>query len=469
MQTKNQTTLPYKLVKQNADMLTPIGIYTNLEGKKKFLLESSFPHEKKGKFSFIGADPYLELIGEDNVTTVLNHNKGTEEKIDSPVLSVLQKQLPKMEIDLPLPFAGGAIGYIGYDVIRSYEQIGADLEDTIDMPEVHLMLYKNVIAFDHRNEAAYLIAMNPDEQSENVLDERIETMKRALTSTVTIPTYDEKNMTFQPEMDKEQFMENVKVAKQHIQQGDAFQIVLSQRMKATINGDPFSFYRKLRKANPSPYMFYIDFESYQVLGASPESLVQTTGKRIVTNPIAGTRPRGKTDEEDATLVKDLLADAKEIAEHRMLVDLSRNDIGRVSEIDTITIPTFMEVEKYQHVMHIVSEVHGKLRDNYSSIDALIACLPAGTVSGAPKIRAMQIINDLEESKRGVYAGGIGYINFNHDINMALAIRSLVIKENTAYLQAGAGIVYDSIPENEYNETLYKAKSLMEVNNHDSTN
>lgn len=467
MQTEKQ--VPYKFIKQNADTLTPIGIYTNLNGTKKFLLESSFPHAKKGKFSFIGADPYQEFISENNGTTILDHENGTKEMKNSPVLSVLKEMLPKLELDLPLPFFGGAIGYIGYDSIRSYEQIGDDLPDNLDMPNVHLMLYKNIIAFDHRNESAYLIAMNPDHQPENVLDERLADLKKALIPIPIADTLDDENMIFKPETDKQQFMKKVKVAKQHIQQGDAFQVVLSQRMEAAIHGDPFTFYRKLRKANPSPYMFYIDFEVYQVLGASPESLVQTTGKHIITNPIAGTRPRGNTEAEDDALTKDLLADEKEIAEHRMLVDLSRNDIGRVSEVDSITIPTYMKVEKYQHVMHIVSEVHGELNANYSSIDALIACLPAGTVSGAPKIRAMQIINDLEESKRGVYGGGIGYINFNHDVNMALAIRSLVIKENKAYLQAGAGIVYDSIPENEYNETLHKAKSLMEVSNNDSTN
>ncbi|ASK61454.1 anthranilate synthase component I [Virgibacillus phasianinus] len=468
MLTEQQATAPYKFIKLNADTLTPIGIYTNLTGKKKFLLESSFPHAKKGKFSFIGADPYQEFIGSENNTTILHHEHGTKEVQTSPVLSTLKERLPKLDIDLPLPFAGGAIGYIGYDAIRSYEQIGAKLQDDLEMPDVHLMLYKSVIAFDHRNESAYLIAMNPDQESETVLNERLENLKDALTTTPNTDTSPNENMTFYPEMDKEQFMENVKFAKKHIQQGDAFQIVLSQRMAATIHGDPLSFYRKLRKVNPSPYMFYIDFDAYQVLGASPESLVQTTGRHIVTNPIAGTRPRGKTEQEDVELTKDLLADEKEIAEHRMLVDLSRNDIGRVSEVDSITIPTYMKVEKYQHVMHIVSEVHGRLSKNYSSIDALIACLPAGTVSGAPKIRAMQIINDLEESKRGVYAGGIGYINVNHDVNMALAIRSLVIKEKKAYLQAGAGVVYDSDPENEYNETLHKAKSLMEVNNHDSS-
>lgn len=463
------STIPYKIKKKNADTLTPIGIYQSLAGVKKFLLESSFEHEKKGKFSFIGMNPYKEFIGNGNTTTIQHLEQGTTEKLDGPVISLLPKYFPKMDIDLPFPFIGGAIGYIGYDTIRSYEDIGTALPDDLEMPDVHLMIYKSVIVFDHSDESVYLIAMNPDQEEEPVLGKRLAELEIALHSVQQMDTPAEENMGFLPEMDKQQFMKNVEIAKEHIRAGDTLQIVLSQRMQAAIHGDPFTFYRKLRKANPSPYMFYIDFADYLVLGASPESLIQTTGNQIVTNPIAGTRPRGKTEAEDEAHTKDLLADEKEIAEHRMLVDLSRNDLGRVCENDSITIPTYMKIEKYQHVMHMVSEVHGKLHRDFSSIDALISCLPAGTVSGAPKIRAMQIINDLEAKKRGVYGGGIGYISFTHNLNMALAIRSLVIKENTAYLQAGAGIVYDSVPENEYNETLHKARSLMEVNNYDFTN
>src|SRR5699024_494270 len=229
--------------------------------------------------------------------------------------------------------------------------------------------------------------------------------------------------------------------------------------QAEVNGDPFSYYRKLRFANPSPYMFYVDFDDYLIIGTSPESLIQTTGKQIVTNPIAGTRHRGKTDAEDRLLMDELLADQKEIAEHQMLVNLSRKDLEQVCEIDSITIPTYMQIEKYQHVMHIVTEVHGTLKPNKSSIDALIATLPAGTVSGTPKIRAMQIINELEDYKRGIYGGGIGFISFTHDLNLALAIRSIIIKNKTAYLQTGAGIVFDSDPDAEFAETLHKARSL----------
>ncbi|GAB3046155.1 anthranilate synthase component I [Virgibacillus ainsalahensis] len=466
MKTTEKKTLPCKFIKQNADTLTPIEIFKRIAGKKKFLLESSFQHEKKGKYSFIGSDPYQEIIGYGSKTTDVKHETGTTKNVSEAALPYIQKQLPKIDTDLPLPFYGGAIGYVGYDAIRQYENIGEVLPDDLNMPDIHFMLYKNIIVFDHNKENIYLVAVNPDNQPEEVLDERLQQLKDMLKAQANTKEDTNSSVRFEPEITEEKFKKNVEIAKKHIRQGDIFQVVLSQKMTAEINGDPFSFYRKLRKANPSPYMFYIDFEDYLVLGASPESLIQTTGDEVVTNPIAGTRARGTSPREDEALAQELLTDEKEIAEHRMLVDLSRNDLGRVCEVGSITIPTYMKIEKYQHVMHIVSEVTGKLNKNYTSIDALASCLPAGTVSGAPKIRAMQIINDLEDKKRGAYAGGIGYINFNHDLNIALAIRSLVIKEKRAYLQTGAGVVYDSVPEKEYAETLHKAKSLMEVNNID---
>lgn len=461
-------TSPYKIIKQNADTLTPIAIFSRLSGKKKFLLESSFEHEQKGKFSFIGSSPYQEIIGACHTTTVVHHETGCQEKYAQDPLQYVQNHLPKIATDLPFPFYGGAIGYIGYDAIRQYEDIGDILPDELNMPDIHLMMYQDVIVFDHANEMVYLIAMNLDDQPDTALDNRLQALQNALDSNQGIMADDMAPVSFKPETSEEMFKEKIETVKRHIQEGDIFQVVLSQRMTANFEGNPFSFYRRLRKANASPYMFYIDFDDYLVLGASPESLIQTSGNKVVANPIAGTRARGQTEAEEASLVEELLADEKEIAEHRMLVDLSRNDVGRVCEIGSITIPTYMKVEKYQHVMHIVSEVHGKLKAGFTSIDALKACLPAGTVSGAPKIRAMQIINELEEKKRGVYAGGIGYINFNHDLNIALAIRSLVIKESKAYLQAGAGIVYDSVPKKEFEETLHKAKSLMEVAQYDFT-
>ncbi|SFE15868.1 anthranilate synthase, component I [Lentibacillus persicus] len=463
-----QHPLPYKYIKLNADTLTPIGIYENLYGKKKFLLESSIQHEEKGKYSFIGADPYQEFKGSGSLTTILDHENESSESRTESVLNVFQKEFPTIDETLPFPFFGGAVGYIGYDAIRSYEDIGETLHDDINMPEIHLMLYQNIIVYDHSDESAFLVATNLNQQPEHVLDERLASLKKALIPFPTADVSSGEDAVFHPEMDKQDFMRNVEIAKDHIKRGDIYQVVLSQRMKADMSGDPFSFYRKLRKVNPSPYMFYIDFNEYVVLGASPESLVETSGRHIISNPIAGTRPRGETKEADNTMAKELLADEKEIAEHRMLVDLSRNDLSRVCETNSVSVPAYMNVESYQHVMHMVSEVHGILNDQFTSIDALIACLPAGTVSGAPKIRAMQIINQLENKKRGAYGGGVGYINFNHDLNIALTIRSLVVKENHAYLQTGAGVVHDSDPEAEYNETLHKAKSLMEVANLDFT-
>jgi anthranilate synthase component I len=456
-------------MKLKANSLTPTDIYRNLTGKKKFLLESTFQHDKKGKYSFIGENPYEEVIGKNDKTTIINHDSHSKKQVTQNALTYLKNYLPKLNFPIPLPFYGGAVGYTGYDAIRQFENIGETLLDNRNMPDIHFMIYQNVIIYDHNEDEIYLITINTKDEDELVLDERLVTLKESLDKKVINQEPHDAPMNFTPEMTKEAFIEKVNIAKEYIQKGDIFQVVLSQRLVADVDGDAFIFYQKLREANPSPYMFYIDFEDYLLLGASPESLVQTQGDEIITNPIAGTRVRGKTAQEDMELMKELLEDEKEIAEHKMLVDLSRNDLGRVCDAGTISIPTYMSIEKYQYVMHIVSEVKGKLKANYSSIDALISCLPAGTVSGAPKIRAMQIINELEEKKREAYAGGIGFINFNHDINIALAIRSLIVKDNKAYLQAGAGIVFDSNPEMEYKETLNKAKSLMEVNKYDFVN
>ncbi|WLV25083.1 anthranilate synthase component I [Aciduricibacillus chroicocephali] len=458
----------YKTMKLNADVWTPVGIFQRLAGKKKFLLESTLPHEVKGKFSFIGTNPYEELIGDRGQTIVRNLKTGDSQEFEKDVLEVLKDRLPALEIDLPLPFFGGAIGYIGYDEIRQFENIGEVPADDLKMPDVHLMLYENIFIFDHKDETVHLVAINTGTSNEAELDSRLEELASMLDRKPE-HTGDLESTEFTPEISAELFKANVEKAKEYIHQGDIFQVVLSQRLQAEFKGEPFSFYRKLRRSNPSPYMFYVDFADYLVLGASPESLLQTKGSEIITNPIAGTRPRSKDPQEDARLEAELLADEKEIAEHKMLIDLGRNDLGRVCEIGSVKVPTYMKIERYEHVMHIVSEVSGKLRKDFSSIDALISCLPAGTVSGAPKIRAMQIINELESKRRGVYAGGIGYIGFNGDLNMALAIRSLVVKDATAYLQAGAGIVFDSQPQKEYEETLHKARSLMEVSKIDLVN
>ncbi|MGP4039445.1 anthranilate synthase component I [Gracilibacillus sp. D59] len=453
----------YKSTALNGDTITPISVFNRIKGKKKFLLESSVSHGEKGRFSFIGLNPYKEIIGTTDETMVINHTDGTNEVVQQKPLEVVKAQIPNEELPLPYAFYGGAIGYIGYDAIRQYEYIGELLEDEIDMPDVHMMFYQDVIVFDHMKQKITMMTINLDgTRDDDQLEENLHQLQDQIWTPEETMSDEELHVSFEPSIDKETFLNMVETAKQHIVDGDIFQVVLSQRMKASFDADPFTFYRRLRVANPSPYMYFIDFDDYIVLGASPESLIKTTGRNVVTNPIAGTRPRGKTETEDQQLASELLADEKELAEHKMLVDLSRNDLGRVCEIGSITIPKYMTIERYQHVMHIVSEVHGELRQEYTGLDALISTLPAGTVSGAPKIRAMQIINDLEDKKRGVYAGAVGYINMNGDLDLALAIRTMVIKGRQAYVQAGAGVVYDSDPQSEYQETLNKAKSLLEV-------
>ncbi|MGN8645886.1 anthranilate synthase component I [Gracilibacillus sp. HCP3S3_G5_1] len=453
----------YKSTDVNGDTITPISIFNRIKGKKKFLLESSGSHDDKGRFSFIGLNPYKEIIGSATETTVTNYTKGTTESIQQKPLEVIKTHIPNEKLPLPYAFYGGAIGYIGYDAIRQYEYIGELLEDEIDMPDVHMMFYQDVIVFDHMKQKVTVMTVDLDgTRSDDQLEAGLYQLQDQILTPEPFVSDEELLVRFEPSLGKETFLHMVETAKQHIMDGDIFQVVLSQRMKASFDADPFTFYRRLRVANPSPYMYFIDFGEYIVLGASPESLIKTIGRKVVTNPIAGTRPRGKSDTEDQQLATELLADEKELAEHKMLVDLSRNDLGRVCEVGSITIPKYMTIERYQHVMHIVSEVHGELTPNYTGLDALISTLPAGTVSGAPKIRAMQIINELENKKRGVYAGAVGYINMSGDLDLALAIRTMVIKGSHAYVQAGAGIVYDSNPQSEYQETLNKAKSLLEV-------
>lgn len=444
------------------DMLTPISIYQRISGRKKFLLESSLKHEDSGRYSFIGTNPAYEIKGFSDRTIILN--AGNEEVLAKKPLEVLRSIMPKIENMVPgiFPFIGGAVGFVGYDVIRHYEEIGDTPYDEFSLPDVHFMLYEELVVFDHLEQKVYLVGCPLLETtSEADLQSRLQIRKEEIIKGTDMEQQSVQLSSFEASMTKEQFIEKVKKAKEYIVEGDIFQVVLSQRMKAEIKGDPFSFYRKLRIQNPSPYMYFLDFEDYIVAGASPESLIKAIHNRVITNPIAGTRPRGKTHEEDEKLAKELKNDEKELAEHQMLVDLGRNDIGRVSELGSVRIDKYMEIEKFKHVMHLVSEVSGTLTSNCGPLDALIACLPAGTVSGAPKIRAMEIINELEEVKRGIYSGAVGYLSANGNMDFALAIRTMILKGDKVYIQAGAGIVYDSIPEEEYEETIHKLRAFLE--------
>ncbi|MCA1058509.1 anthranilate synthase component I [Rossellomorea aquimaris] len=460
-----QQELNYVVKELNGDMFTPISLYQSLKGKKKFLLESSLKHEQSGRYSFVGSDPFLECKAYGNTVQFKKINSDEIEERTGDPIAMIQNLIPRQDIlDAPFPFTGGGIGYLGYDVIRQYEEIGITPHDELEMPDIHLMFYEKVIVFDHLEHKVFIVVMDEwiEGGGEN-LQEKVEEIEDELTD-VYLHTHKEKlkRLSFTAQTSKGEFMEKVHRAKEAIKKGEIFQVVLSQRLQAPFSGDPFSFYRSLRKSNPSPYMFFIDFEDYIVLGASPESLLKVQGKEITTNPIAGTRHRGNTVVEDLELEKELLSDEKEIAEHRMLVDLGRNDLGRICTIGSIFLSKYLTIERYKYVMHIVSEVKGELKEDVSPLEALTSCLPAGTVSGAPKIRAMQIINQLETTKRGVYSGAVGYIGVNGNLDFALAIRTMVLKDGKANVQAGAGIVYDSDPESEYEETLNKAKSLLEV-------
>ena len=338
------------------------------------------------------------------------------------------------------------------------------MNDVYQMPDVHVFFYDTFIVIDHLSQAVTIAAIDLFQTGKTAqeLEEAVNLLEEQLCRSQPQSIEEPPSISFSPTIKKERFIEMVETAKEHIKNGDIFQVVLSQTFEAEFSGNPFGLYRKLRANNPSPYMFYMDFGSYTILGTSPESLVKVKDGVVTTNPIAGTKPRGKTPQEDEAIAQALLYDEKEIAEHKMLVDLGRNDIGRVSKIGSVQVSKYMAIERYKYVMHIVSEVVGELRDDRHATDVLAASLPAGTVSGAPKIRAMQIINALEQKKRGVYAGAIGYISASGDMDLALAIRTMIVKDNKAYVQAGAGIVHDSIPESEYEETLNKARALLEV-------
>ncbi len=459
MKTKNECFI--KEIK--GDTFTPISILQKISGKKKFLLESSHKYNDSGRYSFIGSDPAFELISYGRQNEIINRN-GEKKCMEGNPLKMINDILPAAALEkVPYPFVGGAVGYVGYDIVREYEEIGPEYPNDLYMPDIHLQFYEEVIIFDHLEDRVVLIGMpltkdSKPEEIEERMNRQLEELKAPNILQDEVPF---QFSGFTDETEKEVFLKNVEKAKKHILAGDIFQVVLSRRMKSEYQGTPLTLYREHRAHNPTPYMFYIEFNQYTVIGSSPESLIKTRGRMVAANPIAGTKKRGKDREEDEVMAKELINDEKEIAEHKMLVDLGRNDLGKVCEFNTVQVDKFMTVEKFRYVMHIVSEISGKLCTDKTSMDALAACLPAGTVSGAPKVRAMEIINTLERSKRGLYSGAVGYLSVNGNMDFALAIRTIILKEGTAYIQAGAGIVHDSIPESEYEETVNKLKGFLE--------
>ena len=455
-----------------ADVLTPVSLFLNIrEGATfPFLLESVEGGEQLARYSFIGKDPYQVLIF-DGKETILQ--KGEQSyPVSAPYFEELKKRTTKYSepIIQNLPrLKGGAVGFSSYDTFRLVEHLPNVPKDDRNLPEAIWGFYDQIFAFDHVKHQVILIKTVLIEDTTELVSayDEAQSILNEMEEAVLHSDYSRRDFTIYPNsiksnMEMDYFKEMVKKGKDHIYEGDIFQIVLSQRFEANMDGDTFMLYRALRMVNPSPYLFYIDFGSFSMVGSSPEVLVSVQDKRVRVLPIAGTRPRGKSHQEDMELKKELLSDPKEIAEHVMLVDLGRNDLSRICKPGTVKVERSQIVECYSHVMHIVSDVAGELADDKTSVDALMQCFPAGTVSGAPKIRAMEIIDECEPTKRGIYAGAVGYFDFSGNMDTCIAIRTMVVSGNKVYIQAGAGIVADSNAEREFEETQNKAEALLQA-------
>ena len=436
------------------DTETPVSAFLKLRGGgPAFLLESAEQGQRVGRWSFIGFEPR-------KVVRWSLADGGDPYALAAAEVSQ-HRQAPLA--DGP-PFTGGAVGFFGYDCVRAVEPLGEPNPDVLGLPDMALMLSDMLVAFDHLKHTVTILANayvdEPD--SEARARERIAEVRERLAGPLPRPQphAERPEPVFEPNMPREAFEGMVARIIEYVHAGDAFQVVPSQRWSAPSPVEPFSIYRGLRAVNPSPYMYFLDFEDFQIVGASPEPLVTVNGRRASTRPIAGTRPRGGDVEEDRAIAADLLADEKERAEHVMLVDLGRNDLGRVCEYGTVQVESFMAVETYSHVMHIVSNVAGELRADVSATDALRSILPAGTLSGAPKVRAMQIIDELEPVKRGAYGGAVGWLSYAGDLDTCICIRTVVVKDGIAHVQAGGGTVADAKPDYEYEESRAKARGVV---------
>ncbi len=458
-----------------ADLETPVSAYLKLAAKSRysFLLESVEGGEKIARYTFLGADPFLLVEARGSRVTL--RKDGETKRRRGNVFEILrritQEFQPAGAEGLP-PFSAGAVGYAGYDLVRLIEpRVPAFRKDDLKTPDAVFMFFATLLAFDHVKHQIHVVAnVRCDEwkgklrKGYNDACRRITKIEKALARPLEIPPTkaSAKPLEVESNIGKERYCQAVEKAKEYILAGDIFQVVLSQRLEMRPDVEPFQIYRALRTVNPSPYLFYLHLDDTVVLGSSPEMLVKVEGRRVEYRPIAGTRPRGRTEEEDEALATDLLADEKELAEHVMLVDLGRNDLGRVCEYASVHVPQFEIVEKYSHVMHIVSSVLGKLRADKDAFDTLAACFPAGTVSGAPKVRAMEIIAELEPTRRGIYSGSVMYLDFSGNLDSCIAIRTMMVRKKKAYLQVGAGIVADSVPEREWDETMNKARALLKA-------
>ncbi len=455
-----------------ADMDTPVSAFRKMgDNSNSFLFESVVGGEDWARYSFLGCDPSLifRSKGKD-VEIVENGEKRAFEAKSDPLDSLKELMSRYRPVKLPgLPrFFGGAVGYIGYDMVRFFETLPDETEDDLNLPDMLFMMTDRIIIFDNVNQKIKVVCnactdgVDPEaayRKATEGIDEMIARIRRPLPPSETAHK-EGSEKEIRSNFSKKSFMEIVEKAKEYIRAGDIFQVVLSQRFETDNCEDPFQIYRAIRSLNPSPYMFLLNLGEISMVGSSPEVLVRVEEGDITLRPIAGTRKRGRTADEDLALEKDLLADPKERAEHIMLVDLGRNDVGRVSQTGSVKVDELMIVERYSHVMHIVSNVIGKLKPELDAYEVLRACFPAGTVSGAPKVRAMEIIEELEPTRRGPYAGAVGYFSFTGNMDICITIRTILLKGNKAYVQAGAGVVAYSDAEMEYVETVNKAKGMI---------
>jgi anthranilate synthase component I len=459
-----------------ADLLTPVSAFLKIaeHADYAFLLESVEGGEHVGRYSFLGKDPFLILTARDGRTII--ERAGATSDSDRSFIDTLRSLMADYRSpfvpDLPR-FTGGAVGYFGYGASSWFEPVLGDLGTSDDgAHQAGFMLFDTVLAFDHAQHRILIIAnarITADDDLESLYQfacAKIQFLERELERSLSHERpAGGPGLEVRSNYTRERFEEHVRAAKEHIAAGDIYQVVLSQRFEADVTVDPFTVYRALRHVNPSPYMYFIragGVSGVSIVGSSPEMLVRVEGARVETHPIAGTRPRGRTDDEDMRLAEELKRNEKERAEHVMLVDLGRNDVGRVCKYGSVRVPQFMGLERFSHVMHVTSIVEGRLADDHDRLDALVSCFPAGTVSGAPKVRAMQIISELEPMPRGLYAGAVGYVDFAGNLDFCIAIRTIIMSKGKAYAQAGAGIVIDSNPTAEYEETRDKARALLKA-------
>jgi len=458
------------------DLETPLSFFKRLERDRySFLLESVEGSERWARYSFLGTRPHRIFRSRGKQIEIIENGKSKSVISDSP-LDVLQELLKGFQpVTVPgvPPFFGGALGYVSYNAVQQFHEIANQKKDPLEMPEIFFLFVQTLVAFDNLKHTIKVIdnvQIDKGTDLRRAYDEASSRIRRVISSLQKKPRGIEPRelaegngkRKFRSNLTPQRFKNLVAKAKEYIRAGDVIQVVLCQRLETQTTTDPFEIYRALRFINPSPYMFYLELDDLRIIGSSPETMVRLTGDTIELRPIAGTRRRGSTPEEERELEADLLSDPKERAEHIMLVDLGRNDVGRVAEIGSVEVNELMAVERYSHVIHIVSNVKGKLAENKTAFDLFVSAFPAGTVSGAPKIRAMQIISELEPEKRGLYAGAIGYFGYNGNLDTCIVIRTILMKGGRVLINAGAGIVADSDPELEYQETLNKARGMLKA-------